>query len=73
MSTAPALGDTVRTTTSRTGVVVDKSMGEALVRMDRGDELDVSHGIWLSYFELELTGHDPLALVWRGGRMELAM
>jgi hypothetical protein len=73
MGTTPLLGDTVRTNDGRTGVVADKSLGEALIRLFAGSELDITHGSWLPFFELEITGHDPDAMVWRGSRMELAM
>lgn len=71
---APMLGDTVRTITGATGVVADRDMSyrEALVRMDHGTELDTTHGQWTPFAELEITGHDATAMVWRGSRMVTA-
>lgn len=70
----PELGDTVRTISGATGTVTDRDMSyrEALVKFDQGSTLDTSHGQWTPFAELEITGHNASAMVWRGSRQTLA-
>ena len=67
----PRLGATV-STPDGTGTVTDRADGEALVKLDSGSIMEITHGCWYPFDVVTVTGFNGDAMVYYGCRIRRA-